>query len=470
MNGVSRIAGLALAVCLSAVPAWAQLPDPEESTIGAELRLEAERLKHECGSVRRLMGCAMVVATGRPIHLSFGSIAPGNGLAFGASFGARHNPSESWRLTWSGDAVRTFGGSYRAGAYMRMIHTSSPEIVVTGPTDDSSADDLAPRPRTVINLFAQSTSLQDVSLYERDDRASRASFGMRQHQVGAGILAPISSATVTRALNLSISGKIAARTFSIWNGTSGDAPGIYDVFNDASAPGLAEQPNYLEIGGGVRIKPSAGRYLRFNYFLGAQQFAGGEGFSFQRWTVDLDHELAFYGTSRPVDERETNTPNECDTPAGDITCPPGPVSRARRGTLNLRVLGITSSTGDGSRVPFYLQPTLGGRDIDQQATLASFDDYRFRGPHLLLFQQTLEHSVWGPVGAWVRADQGMVAGTRGAIRMNALRKSVAAGVTVRAGGFPMVVASYAVGGGEGRHFSFTINTTLLGGSSRPSLH
>src|SRR5690606_40343018 len=66
----------------------------------------------------------------KPLHMGFGSIAPGNGVALGASFGTRHNPNETWRLTWSGDAVRSVGGSYRAGAYMRLIRASVPPIVV----------------------------------------------------------------------------------------------------------------------------------------------------------------------------------------------------------------------------------------------------------------------------------------------------------------------------------------------------
>jgi hypothetical protein len=38
------------------------------------------------------------------------------------------------------------------------------------------------------------------------------------------------------------------------------------------------------------------------------------------------------------------------------------------------------------------------------------------------------------------------------------------------GGFPVVFLSFAWGGSEGHHFIGTIDSTLLGGSSRPSLH
>ncbi len=442
----------------------------EANRVAEELRREAEQFKENCGSLNSVMGCGMVVATGKPLHVSFGSIAPGNGVALGASFGTRHNPNENWRLTWSADAVRTFGGSHRAGVYMRIIRTSVPPIViVTDPDAASPAPDLAPRPHPVINLFAQTASLQDVALYRPDEAASLASFGMTQHLFGVSTIVPVAGVSWARTLNLSVTGEAIGRFVSIRDGAANDVPGILDMYDDQSAPGLDAQPDYLQIGGGVRMAPAIGRSVRLDYLARAQQFASGvDGFSFRRWTIDLNHAVAMYGSSRPVDARDTNTPNDCAPSPGSDACPPVSFSRDRRGSLELRVLAVTSGAGDG-RVPFYLQPTLGGRNVNGHASLESFDDYRFRGPHLLLLQQTFEHSVWGPIGAWVRTDQGMVAAERRDIRASALRRSVAAGLTVRAGGLPMVVVSYAVGGGEGRHVSLVINTSLLGGSNRPAL-
>ena len=46
----------------------------------------------------------------------------------------------------------------------------------------------------------------------------------------------------------------------------------------------------------------------------------------------------------------------------------------------------------------------------------------------------------------------------------------AAGLTLRAGGFPQVYLMFAWGGHEGTHTIAAVNTSLLGGSSRPSLY
>jgi hypothetical protein len=127
---------------------------------------------------------------------------------------------------------------------------------------------------------------------------------------------------------------------------------------------------------------------------------------------------------------------------------------------------ISSAT---SAVPFYFQQTLGGSDIDGAMALGSYQDYRFRAPNLLLLQESFEHSIWGPFGLKFMTDEGRVASTRGDLGFDHLKHSFAAGLTLRAGGFPMVSLMFARGGPEGHHNIFNMNTSLLGGSARPLL-
>ncbi len=127
---------------------------------------------------------------------------------------------------------------------------------------------------------------------------------------------------------------------------------------------------------------------------------------------------------------------------------------------------INSAT---SAVPFYFQQTLGGQDIDSNLALGSYQDYRFRAPNVLLLQESFEHSIWGPFGFKIMADQGKVELNRSDIDFSDLKHSFAAGLTLRAGAFPMVSLMYAWGGPEGQHTIFNMNTSLLGGGARPSL-
>lgn len=172
--------------------------------------------------------------------------------------------------------------------------------------------------------------------------------------------------------------------------------------------------------------------------------------------------------------REQNGPNDCatavDRTVGEYGCPdPTLVTTNRVGTVGFRALVSRSGVSSGSRVPFYFQRTIGGSDIDGERLLASYDDYRFRAPNLIVFQQTFEHVVWGPLGAFAAAEQGRVARIDDPLTQGELRKTFGAGLTLRAGGVPMVTIWWADGGPEGHHVAITMNTSLLGGSSRPSL-
>jgi hypothetical protein len=102
--------------------------------------------------------------------------------------------------------------------------------------------------------------------------------------------------------------------------------------------------------------------------------------------------------------------------------------------------------------------------------LASYPDYRFRGPDLLLFRATLEHSVGKlPIGAIFSVDEAKIGLRRGDVSLDHLRHTFNVGLTVRAGGLPVIYFLFAWGGNEGHHTTATISPTLLGGSSRPSL-
>jgi len=58
---------------------------------------------------------------------------------------------------------------------------------------------------------------------------------------------------------------------------------------------------------------------------------------------------------------------------------------------------------------------------------------------------------------------------RGDLGSSHLKHSFADGLTLRVGGFPMISMMFAWGGPEGHHNNFNMNSSLLGGSSRPSL-
>jgi hypothetical protein len=229
---------------------------------------------------------------------------------------------------------------------------------------------------------------------------------------------------------------------------------------------LSSQPGFAQFGQGIRIRPAIGN-LQLNYLGKLQEFvASNSEFSFLRWTVDLDHTYWLYGKSLSGTS-ETLGPDSC-APRGE-QCPPVSHTRNRSGSIGVRFLLAESITSASSAVPFYFQQTLGGSDINGMMSLGSYQDYRFRAPNLLLLEESFEHSIWGPFGLKFMADQGRVALQRSDIGFSDLKHSFAAGLTLRAGAFPMVSFMFAWDGSEGHHSIFNMNSSLLGGSSRPQL-
>jgi hypothetical protein len=323
----------------------------------------------------------------------------------------------------------------------------------------------------VFNLYEQSISLNKVTFFGEGPgttTAGRSFFGMTEHIVGGNLIRPI-----YERLNVGVYGEINGRAVNIRPSDGQPSPSIEQLYTAITAPGLNNQPFFLQLGAGVRMRPSTlSGLLHFNYDLAYRPFidTSGSGFSFQRLTVDLYQEISFYHSNMLVG-RDTNDPDNCliDPRSEHPRCPKL-TSRSLEGRLGLRAFTSLSMTPGGDSVPFYFQPTLGGTDLNGNSALSSYQDYRFRAPNILLFQENLDHSIGKlPLGFTFRADQGKVALTRGDLGGNHWRHSYAAGLTLRAGGFPQVYLLFAFGGSEGTHTIVNMNTSLLGSASRPSL-
>jgi hypothetical protein len=445
-------------VCLIVLAGQVQA---QESQLHAEFRREGESFKSNCAkfSLKSFVGCGEVLFTGHPLHIAVGTIAPQNGIGIGPAFVTHWTPNESWRLNFNADAVVSGNGSWRAGVYGKAVHTKTEPGTTTV------------RPNPVIHVYAQATSLNKIAYYglgQNTMRSDQTFYGMRETIVGANVVYP-----VFKPLNLALYAEANGRFVDIRGSLGKSSPSIEQVHTEATAPGLRHQPAFAQFGEGVRIRPSLfSDFLKLNYSLTYQQYvaAGDSQFSFQRLTVDLSHQIPLYKKTRTYLPRDHNGPDDCSTSATstDHNCPS--ITRDREGSIGLRLLLSESFTSRGHVVPFYFQPTLGGSDINGKQSLASYQDYRFRAPNLLLLQGNIEHSLYGPIGVTFRAETGRVALRRSDLKFKHLVHSYGAGLTLRAGGFPMLSFVYAWGGHEGTHTSINMDTSLLGGASRPSLY
>jgi hypothetical protein len=443
---------VALLVLSACTLAWSQ-----ESKLHAELRQERDRVSDACRSFS--FNCPYALFTDHPLHIAAGSMPPQNGFGVGGAFVWSKN-TRNWRMSWDFDAVGATSGAWRAGGYMKMVHTPHP----------AKPQIRATHPYTVFDLYAQSISLNKLNFFglgNNSTLAGKSLFGISQTIVGIGAIKPVFELKAIHWLNLALLGEVNGRFVSIRAEHGQSVPSIETLYTDATAPGLNSQPGFVQLGEGLRIEPAIGN-VQLNYMAKFQQFFASSSShnSFLRWTVDLDHTYSLYGTSQSATS-ETVGPDSC-APGGE-KCPEIPHTRNLNGSIGVRLLLSESITSGSNVVPFYFQPTLGGQDINSQLALGSYQDYRFRAPNLLLLQESFEHSIWGPFGLKFMADQGRVALTRGDLGFSHLRHSFAAGLTLRAGAFPMVSMMFAWGGPEGQRNIFNMNTSLLGGSARPSL-
>lgn len=453
----------------------------QEGMLQADFRRESERVSDACKSFsfKAVPGCAIELFTDHPLHIAAGSIAPQDGFGLGGAFVADKN-TKNWRLSWDVDGIVSTNKSWRTGAYMKMVHT--PVIVIKPiiPTTNGSAPAKKPtkskltvHPYTVFDLYAQSISLNKINFFGlgNDSTLAGASvFSMTQTIIGGSVIKPVFELPAINKLKLSLLGEANGRFINIRGDSGQSVPSIGTLYTDATAPGLSNQPGFLQLGEGFRIEPTITSRFGLNYLVKFQEFVAPSNSqnSFERWTIDLNHTLDLYSHTQDANGTNMTGPDECAPNGQD--CPKVPYSLNLNGSIGFRLLVSESINSATSAVPFYFQPTLGGSDIDGAMSLGSYQDYRFRGPNLLLMEQSFEHSIWGPFGFKLMADEGKVAVTRGDVGFDNLKHSFATGITLRAGGFPMVSLLFAWGGNEGHHNIFNMNTSLLGGSARPSLY
>ncbi len=466
---------------LAALPLFAQ----NESRLHRDFRVEGESLK-ACGkfSFGSLMGCGQTLVMGQPMHITVGGLAPQNGQAFGLAFVEHKNFANEWRTTYDFDAQAALNGSWRAGGYMKAYRLPGGNVYSVAP---------------LFNFYSQSISLTRVDYYGLGPNTlplAHTTYGFSENITGASAAIPFTGAlSKTR---MAVTAELNGRFPSVRPGTDASIPSIGHFFNEASAPGLTHQPSYFQASEGIHFGPGLFKdRLRLDYSFQFQQYVapGDSLYSFRRWNGDFNHEIPLYAlfpkklAQKYYPNRAGalvyNGPDNCTgananrnisvaraaaaKPDPARPCPIVSTAEKLEGSITFRAFLSESIANRGSVVPFYFDPTIGGSDINGNAMLASYPDYRFRGPDLLLFRFTFEHSLGKlPIGAFFSVDEGKIGLRRDDVNFDHLRHSYGVGLTVRAGGLPVFYLLYSWGG-EGNHTTATISPTLLGGSARPSL-
>jgi hypothetical protein len=244
-------------------------------------------------------------------------------------------------------------------------------------------------------------------------------------------------ATVRTTPWLSLNGRfgwIHQAELSTMTGWSVPYPNTLAVFSDATAPGLAQQPAFLH--GDVTVAADTRDYPGHPtrgglYRVTAANYA--------------DRNYGRYSFRRYEAEAAQFVPLVADT-----------------WVLAFHAWEVFSDTSSGNTVPFYLMPSLGGKN-----TLRGYYDYRFHDRDMQVFSAESRLGLFTHLDVAVFADAGKVAPDARDLDFKHLRTSY--GVGLRLHNRSSTVTRLDIGhSAEGWRFVFKVNdpfkhSTLAGG-------
>jgi opacity protein-like surface antigen len=265
---------------------------------------------------------------GDGIYPRIGGLSPGSGLAGGVGY-RRHL---DWAFVDVSGAVST--KAYRGvDATLGWINTKYVEVSTKLTFRNNTQDDF-------YGLGIDSTD------------AERVDFGIRSTD-----LSTRAAAHVTPWLRLGAD--VGYYVPSVRHGRDDSLRTIESIFTDATAPGLAQQPDFVHESVFAEVDsrdahgfPRRGGFYRAAYALWNDRTL--EEFNFRRFDVIGSHFM----------------------------------SVARNDVVAVRLELSYANNAPGDRVPFYLLPYVGGGD-----TVRSFREFRFRDENAGVFGAELRHKV-----------------------------------------------------------------------------
>ncbi len=380
-----------------------------------------DEVKRECGafnethSLDKLKSCGSDIFTAQPLHPIVRSIVPGGGTGLGLNL-TLDSPKGEWHRKFTTVGAISFRRFWVAESRLSLIHPKFGEW-------NTTRDDFA------THLYVSAEDLPRMPFYGIGPKSTQnnlVDFSLRQTRVGANVVNPLASW-------FGIGGTVEGIMPDVNRISDPKIRSIESVFNERTAPGLLSQPTYLHSEVFVRLHHAYP--FEFDSHIGYNFYHDTETghYSFRRFRADV-HEN-FY-------------PEHQDS---------GP---KRDSVISVHQLLSVSDTSAANAVPFYMQETLGGSDINGMAALRGFRDYRFRAPNLLLFQVQYERRLWRELGMLAFYDTGEVAVRRGDLDFSNFRHSFGFGGNIWVGGKVMFRAYVGLGSGEGVHPYFGLTAGL----------
>ncbi len=404
---------------------------------------EGKELEQDCSGpfLSLVKSCAAFLFNGgSPVRLSIPtSVVPGGGTALGAMYVQPLDIHD-----WAGSNLTIEGGSSVRSFWYGNAVASFNHRKWGG--DWNTARDIFQ-----VQIYSHGRGLPQMPFYGIGPETARSDltdFRERDFTAGVSVINPLQSW-------LSVGGAVEYLDTKVGGDHDPGVQSIDEYYTEATAPGLSHQPGFAHYS--VFLQPK-GEWSKTQIFsriaFDDYQDPGTGRYTTRKFRADYLQKIY------PETQKE---------PSGGGT---------RRQTKYDSVLYIAGrftaeSAGAGGVVPFYLEETIGGSDINNVPTLRGFQDYRFRGPDLFVIQTQYERrllpprppgakpstlrSVAGAVGIMAFYDAGEVALKAGDLGFGNLRQSYGFGLTFWSGERVWFRAYVGLGSGEGLHSFFGIS-------------
>lgn len=363
--------------------------------------------------------CGQVIVNGAPLHLIGQMFAPGNGLGLGLGYTRLFNFGQSWQNNFDIGGSGSVQGAWE-GHFVARLDKARPAPSLNDPTP--------PRHRTMERLeiqpYVTAQQLTKLDFYGEGPQSSRgnlALYSQRDIRAGVGITIPL-------AWWLNVGAKAEGVWTNIGPVFSGATPSVASLYAnaEAEAPGIASQPTFSHYQ--FYLRPHLPNQEPFGliYKVGYEwhQDHGSGQYSFGRFRADLLHNLYLEHAGKDV---------------------------RRDSILSFYGRLTLAQVPNGNSVPFYLQDTLGGTDINGDPVLRAFPDYRFRAPDNIAIEVEFDRRIWKVLGIMLFYDTGEVADKASDLSLATMRHSFGGGLTLWSASKVVFRAYVGLGGGEGTH-------------------
>jgi hypothetical protein len=397
-------------------------------------------------------------------HFTLSSLPPGNGPALGGMFESEDDYKTASGKLWSaGFKAEAIGSANRSWAAIGAADIVPP---LYKPDHDNAGNTcqrlgkFCTQTQLSLHFLATRRTLQTISFYGLgpSSPATKHTFVENDTFGTASAQLPLTNYLVAE-------GGVEVRGVGL--PPTSDPLSVNNNFTNTTAPGLLSQPDFVHSHVAVLTTASAlsnpvtndsplnhkgplmKRHLQFTFAnSGEYQWyaaTNGSSDSFEQLVATGDETLDLGSNVRhfvQVGDIGKNLARRLffymlQGACGDghklLTDPKAYVLKVTQqcdyGKIELRSQLKSSFAGDGSVIPFYLEPTLGGSDIDSEVSLRGFPDYRFRDRDSFFLQSDYSVPVYDPVGLLLFYEAGNVGPNVSSLSFRHFRQDAGLGAT-----------------------------------------